>query len=57
MKKWILLSYIAAIFNPIPTGLLAGYILIKEKKYRKSGRNVLIICFIWIAFLLFSLLS
>jgi hypothetical protein len=43
MAKWEILGYVAAIFNPIPTGLLAGYFLFKEKKYKKTGRNVLIV--------------
>jgi hypothetical protein len=56
MDKWEILGYVAAIFNPVPTGLLAGYFLWKEKKYRGTGRNVLIISVILILLLFLSLI-
>jgi hypothetical protein len=49
MHKWEILGYVAAIFNPIPTGLIAGYFLLKDRKFKKTGRNVLILSFIWSA--------
>ncbi|MDI6806897.1 MAG: hypothetical protein QMD14_03765 [Candidatus Aenigmarchaeota archaeon] len=47
MDKWKILGYIAAIFSPVPTGIVAGYCLYLEKKYKKTGRNVLILAVIW----------
>ncbi len=43
INKWILLGYIAAIFNPLPTGIIAGCVLYTEKKYRNHGAIVVII--------------
>jgi RsiW-degrading membrane proteinase PrsW (M82 family) len=47
MKKWKLLGYLAAVFSPIPVGVVAGYCLYTEKKYKKTGRNVLILSVVW----------
>jgi hypothetical protein len=47
VDRWEKLGYIAAIFNPIPTGLVAGYFLLKDKKYRKTGKNVTILSILW----------
>lgn len=55
MDKWEILGYVAAIFSPLPTGLLAGYFLFKEKKYKKTGINVLAISIIIMILLLFFL--
>jgi len=41
--RWVLLAYIAAIFNPVPTGVIAGIIYYKDKKYRNTGAVVLIV--------------
>ena len=49
INKWILLGYIAAIFNPLPTGIIAGYVLYTEKKYRNHGTIVIIISVFLIA--------
>lgn len=59
MYKWKILGYVAAIFNPIPTGLLAGYFLYKEAKYKETGRNVIILSIVWfvIVIVLTALLS
>ena len=38
----MLLGIVAAVFTPIPTGLLAGIILYKEKSYRGAGMVVTI---------------
>ena len=43
LNKWITLGYIAAIFNPIPTGIVAGYVLYTEKKYKNHGAIVMIV--------------
>jgi hypothetical protein len=47
MDKWEKLGWVAAIFNPIPTGLLAGYYLAKEKQYRNSGRTIIVFSLVW----------
>jgi hypothetical protein len=53
IDKWILLGYIAAIFNPVPTGIIAGYILFTEKKYRNHGMIVMIVAvFLFVVMLL-----
>lgn len=43
LDKWEKLGYVAALFNPLPTGLLASYYLSRERRYRRTGRNVLVI--------------
>ncbi len=43
INKWVILGYIAAIFNPIPTGLAAGYALYTEKAYKKHGAIIMIV--------------
>ena len=53
INKWIILGYIAAIFNPIPTGLIAGYVLYTEKKYRNHGAIVMIVSVFLAALLVF----
>ena len=52
INKWQVLGYVAAVFNPIPSGLIAGYCLYTEKKYGKTGRNVMITAIVWTALLL-----
>ncbi len=48
MDKWNLIGYVASIFNPLPTGLVAGYYLYTDKSRKKAGRNVLLISVILI---------
>ena len=43
LNKWIILGYIAAIFNSVPTGIVAGYVLYTEKKYKNHGAIVMIV--------------
>jgi predicted membrane-bound mannosyltransferase len=59
MNKWKILGYLAAIFSPVPIGIVAGYCLYTEKKYKKTGRNVLIFSIVWgiISIVLASILS
>ena len=57
MDKWNLIGYIAAIFNPLPTGLVAGYYLYTDKKYKGTGRNVLLISVILIIAYILLILS
>ena len=37
------ISYLAAVFNPVPTGLVAAYLLWRDKKYKETAKYVLII--------------
>jgi hypothetical protein len=49
IDKWELLGYIFAITNPIIPGLLMGIMLYTEKKYKTTGRNVMILSVIMMA--------
>ena len=55
MDKWKVLGYVAAIFDPVPTGLFSGYCLYTDKKYKKTGRNVIVLSIIW-AVLMYAVL-
>ncbi len=60
MNNWEKLGYVAAVFNPVPTGLVAGYYLSKDKsrKLQKTGRNVTSLSLVWFAIvMLISLLA
>ena len=52
IDKWELLGIIAAIFNPVPTGMLAGYFLHRDK-YR-SGKYIIIFSVIWALILIYA---
>jgi hypothetical protein len=43
--EWKILGYVAAIFNPIPTGFLAGYCLYRDRhiQCKRTGINVIVI--------------
>lgn len=41
--KWVLLAIVAAVFNPLPTGVLAGLVLLSEKKYKTEAIVVLVL--------------
>lgn len=43
MIDFKLLGYVAAIFNPVPTGFLAAYCLYMHEETKKTGINVFII--------------
>lgn len=43
ISKWEILGIIAAVFNPVPTGIVAGYVLYTEKKYKNTGAIVMIV--------------
>jgi len=53
VDKWELLGIIAAIFNPIPTGILAGYFLHRDKY--KSGKFIVLASIIWTAIIAYFL--
>lgn len=54
IDKWELLGIIAAVFNPVPTGLLAGYFLHRDK-YR-SGKYIVVLSVAWAAVLAYAIL-
>ncbi|HDN74332.1 MAG TPA: hypothetical protein ENG16_04850 [Archaeoglobus sp.] len=54
MDSLELLGYVAAIFNPIPTGLFAGYVLMKEG-FETTGRNVIVVSLVWTVVLIYLL--
>ncbi len=43
LDKLKTIAYLAAVFNPFPLGLIAGILLLEDKKYKETGKNVLII--------------
>ena len=43
INKWLLLGYIATIFNPVPSGIVAGLVFFTEKKYKNHGAIMLIV--------------
>jgi len=49
LDKWQALGIISAIFNPLPTGILAGYVLHRDKY--KSGKFLMLLSVIWTAVL------
>jgi len=53
IDRWVFLGIVAAVFNPLPTGLIAGYILYKEKKYRNEGKIITIVAIFLLALELF----
>ncbi len=52
MDKWELLGIIAAVFNPVPTGIVAGYFLHRDKY--KSGKFIIAFSVAWAAILLYA---
>ena len=53
IDKWQLLGIIAAIFNPVPTGVIAGYFLHRDKY--KSGKYIAILSIAWAAIMIYAL--
>ena len=43
MDKWKLLGYLLAIIDPLPAGFLLGFVLSTEKRYKKLGKNVMLL--------------
>lgn len=46
LDKWEILGYVFAVTNPIIPGILMGIMLYMEKKYKSTGRNVIILSLI-----------
>ena len=57
MDKWVFLGIVAAIFNPLPTGIIAGIILYREKKHKNEGIAVLALSVILLALTLYLALN
>jgi len=53
MDKWELLGIIAAVFNPVPTGIVAGYFLHRDR-YR-SGKFIILFSAIWATAIIYAL--
>jgi hypothetical protein len=54
MDKWEMLGYLFAVINPMLPGILMGFALWTDKKYKKTGRNVIVLSVVmtvlWVAF-------
>ncbi len=46
-QKLINLGYVIVLFNPIPAGIIFGFILRKDKTTKKDGNIMMILSFIW----------
>jgi uncharacterized membrane protein YdbT with pleckstrin-like domain len=46
-KKWFIVGIIIALLNPIFSGLVIAFSFLTEPKFRKEGKIILIISFIW----------
>ncbi len=53
LDKWQVLGITALIFNPVPTGILAGYFLHRDKY--GSGKFIMLLSVIWAAALIYFL--
>ena len=49
MNKWKLLGYLLAVIDPLPAGFLLGLVLSTEKKYKKLGKDVMLLSLIMTA--------
>lgn len=52
IDKWLVLGYISMLFNPVPTGVIAGYVLFTEKKYKTHGIIIMIVAVFLFALML-----
>ena len=43
IDKWVALGLVAMFFSPLPAGIVAGYVLQTEKKYKAEGMVILIV--------------
>jgi hypothetical protein len=55
--KWLIAGLVCAFFNPIPSGLLIGYCLYKERGLKKEGKITLIVSAIIAIMVLIALTS
>ncbi len=60
--KWLIVGILSSIFNPVPTGLVLGYVLFTEPDLKNVGKITIVMSFlimmIWLLFLIpLSLIS
>jgi hypothetical protein len=46
-KKWFVIGIIIALLNPIFSGLVVAFGFLTEPKFRREGKIILVISFIW----------
>ncbi len=46
-KKWFIVGIIIALLNPIFSGLVISFGFLTEPKFRKEGKIILVISFLW----------
>ena len=46
-KKWFIVGIIIALLNPIFSGLVVSFGFLTEPKFRKEGKIILVISFLW----------
>lgn len=46
-KKWFIIGIIIALLNPIFSGLVVSFGFLTEPKFRKEGKIILVISFLW----------
>jgi len=46
-KKWFIIGIIIALLNPIFSGLIVSFGFLTEPKFRKEGKIILVISFLW----------
>ncbi|WP_456474155.1 hypothetical protein [Candidatus Pyrohabitans sp.] len=56
VTKWLIVGIISSIFNPVPTGLVLGYVLFTEPELKNVGKITIAMSFvfmlIWFSFLI-----
>jgi hypothetical protein len=55
IDKWFFVGLVAAVFNPLPTGIIAGAVLYTEKKRKNQGVAVIVLSVIVLAVTLYLL--
>ncbi len=56
-NKWLVAGVVIAVFNPIPSGVVLGIVMLTEEKLAKIGKIVLAISIIVVTFLIFIFLQ
>jgi hypothetical protein len=51
ITKWEVFCIIVAVFQPV-LGIVGGYVLHTEKRFKKSGKIVMLFSVLWLAALL-----
>lgn len=50
INKWELFCVLVAVFQPV-LGIVGGYVLYTEKRFRKAGKIIMLFSVIWIIIL------